>query len=335
MCALFWLAPTLTHAQQQPLTLAEVSDLVKGRVLPERILSLAREQCVSFAVDERVISTLRAAGADPAFAESLRTVCYPGPVLTVVSAPAGVAVRINGNNVGTAPWTSSMAEEVEALVEVQRGGSIQRSTVPLAHGQTTRIEFVFPSDTLEWPPLPTINDVVSKRGLAPPAVAAPTLRQPHAKRMSLKWLAMPPALGYVGWLAVNESLQGSATNDSPDNDNRKTIAAKSLRGAVGGLALGAIIVTVHALTRRPDKVLSNEDREFNAAAEKAFALRTAEARRLWLAGIPSTNAFQEETEAAQRTRERIAALNQQIRLQNMSAAQLKPKISIQVRPERK
>lgn len=58
-------SPRAAHAQPHPLALEDVVQLVRAQVSPARILELARENCLAFAMDAAATARLREAGAEP------------------------------------------------------------------------------------------------------------------------------------------------------------------------------------------------------------------------------------------------------------------------------
>lgn len=70
--------PALARGQSaNAYSLSDITDLVKNKVPSKRVLSLAKQSCVSFSFDDDAKSRLRRAGATTSLIDSLSTVCGP------------------------------------------------------------------------------------------------------------------------------------------------------------------------------------------------------------------------------------------------------------------
>lgn len=70
--------PALVHAQSaNAYSLSDITDLVKNKVPSKRVLSLAKQNCVSFSFDDDAKSRLRRAGATASLISDLSAVCGP------------------------------------------------------------------------------------------------------------------------------------------------------------------------------------------------------------------------------------------------------------------
>lgn len=70
--------PALAHAQSaNAYSLSDITDLVKNKVPSKRVLSLAKQNCVSFSFDDDAKTRLRHAGATTSLIDSLSAVCGP------------------------------------------------------------------------------------------------------------------------------------------------------------------------------------------------------------------------------------------------------------------
>jgi len=69
----------LVGQQGPPYTLEQLEGYLAVGLSPELILSRVQRDCLDFRVDARAEERLRAAGADDAFLQALRGVCYRGP----------------------------------------------------------------------------------------------------------------------------------------------------------------------------------------------------------------------------------------------------------------
>jgi putative serine protease PepD len=70
--------PALARGQSaNAYSLSDITDLVKNKVPSKRVLSLAKQNCVSFSFDDDAKSRLRRAGATTSLIESLSAVCGP------------------------------------------------------------------------------------------------------------------------------------------------------------------------------------------------------------------------------------------------------------------
>jgi hypothetical protein len=72
-------APARVRGQQQPFTLEQVVELLKGRVSEGRILDLIRADCIAFSATAEANTRLEAAGASPDFLQSLKAICVVLP----------------------------------------------------------------------------------------------------------------------------------------------------------------------------------------------------------------------------------------------------------------
>jgi hypothetical protein len=82
------LFPAGSHAQQgPPYTLEQLEGYLAVGLSPDLILSRVQRDCLAFRIDAAAEERLRVAGAQDAFMEALRGVCYRGPE-EVVEEPA-------------------------------------------------------------------------------------------------------------------------------------------------------------------------------------------------------------------------------------------------------
>jgi S1-C subfamily serine protease len=69
--------PRIARAQSSAYSLSDIVDLVRNKVPSKRVLSLAKENCVSFSVTEDAQARLRRAGAPASLLKGLKDVCGP------------------------------------------------------------------------------------------------------------------------------------------------------------------------------------------------------------------------------------------------------------------
>ena len=71
------LAAPLSAQATRPVSLEDIEGLLKSRVPAARILSRAKERCISFRIDSDADARLKRAGAGAIFIDQLREVCSP------------------------------------------------------------------------------------------------------------------------------------------------------------------------------------------------------------------------------------------------------------------
>jgi S1-C subfamily serine protease len=141
------LAAPVSAQATRPVSLEDIEGLLKSRVPAARILSRARDRCISFRIDSAADARLKKAGAGAIFIDQLREVCNPdmpkdaagaaptSPSISApsssVSAPAGidssVAVRITAALVGT-DLTVRKLPQLDLLVIGPRGDTVRLAT---------------------------------------------------------------------------------------------------------------------------------------------------------------------------------------------------------------
>lgn len=134
--------PALVRAQSaNSYSLSDITDLVKNKVPSKRVLSLAKQNCVSFSFDDDAKSRLRRAGATASLITDLSTVCGPDHPKSSAEDSAKAAAPSAPTVVAPPPDTTFPVKIRAAVV----GGDLTVRPVPQMdlyiigpHGDTTR-----------------------------------------------------------------------------------------------------------------------------------------------------------------------------------------------------
>lgn len=134
--------PALVRAQSaNSYSLSDITDLVKNKVPSKRVLSLAKQNCVSFSFDDDAKSRLRRAGATASLITDLSTVCGPDHPKSSAEDSAKAAAPSAPTVVAPPPDTTFPVKIRAAVV----GGDLTVHPVPQMdlyiigpHGDTTR-----------------------------------------------------------------------------------------------------------------------------------------------------------------------------------------------------
>lgn len=134
--------PALVRAQSaNSYSLSDITDLVKNKVPSKRVLSLAKQNCVSFSFDDDAKSRLRRAGATASLITDLSSVCGPDHPKSSAEDSAKAAAPSAPTVVAPPPDTTFPVKIRAAVV----GGDLTVRPVPQMdlyiigpHGDTTR-----------------------------------------------------------------------------------------------------------------------------------------------------------------------------------------------------
>jgi len=141
------LAAPMSAQTTRPVSLEDIEGLLKSRVPAARILSRAKDRCISFRIDSTADARLKKAGAGAIFIDQLREVCNPdmpkeaagaapapapvNPPPSSVQIPAGVdssvPVRITAALVGT-DLSVRKLPQLDLLVIGPRGDTVRLAT---------------------------------------------------------------------------------------------------------------------------------------------------------------------------------------------------------------
>lgn len=143
--ALAVFAAPLSAQATRPVSIEDIEGLLKSRVPAARILSRAKDRCISFRIDSAADARLKRAGAGAIFIDQLREVCNPdmpkdgtgaaqpapGNPQSAVQIPAGVdssvPVRITAALVG-ADLSVRKLPQLDLLVIGPRGDTVRFAT---------------------------------------------------------------------------------------------------------------------------------------------------------------------------------------------------------------
>jgi hypothetical protein len=240
------LAASPLHSQSgSSLDLEDVVTLLPAP--PAVRANIIHSRCVSFPLDATATSRLRSAGADEVTLEVIRNACFTGAELVVDSNLPGAEVLVNNQRVGTVPQNLRYATGGNMQVSARSAGRTLNASPTLQPGRRTRVHFGFLSDTSALPRIRTVGDVSRELNLErqwTPAVPAPPVPGPvksFGDNIFTHTVHLAGAAGGV-WFCMQEHACGL-----PDPQSGEYSSLSLAAGALGGLAVGAVVNYVIAL----------------------------------------------------------------------------------------
>jgi hypothetical protein len=298
-----------------------VTELFKDPELRADIPAAVRERCVSFALDAPTERTLRAAGADAAMLQVFRTACFTGTEIVVDSWPAGADISIDGQRIGSAPWTGRFNSTGSSIrITAQANGKAQTLTAALQPATRQRVWFSIASDTTELPLVPTRAAVIRQLDIASRwrAPEAPPIQPVKIGRFesSLMWTTfiVGGGVGTAYYCGQSTHQCGVPTNDP--GTGKATKGNAHLVGWLGGALAGAIVANTIDNKINGSRRAKNERNQLAyQSAQASWERRMTAARDNWIQNHPDVTATIRRAEAE---RAAAAARNRDTRAENQA-----------------
>jgi len=318
--------------QSRGLSVEEVVRLLSSGVSAARVAQNAKDACIAFPMDSTAEAQLARAQAPRELVASLRTNCFTGAILEIVTDPQGVDVAVDQRPVGTSPYRARLVSTPTLRVQARRGDQVQNFDVEVPRGTQVRVTFEMLEDTLALPPERTAQQIAEDLGLMRqwvPPIARPEAPVPPNQRGSgFRSLLVGVIGGGVGLVAASASPtpchdKQVASQDSYVGDKLyragtevdlglKPACAASIGAGVGVLSS---LVAQQLLAARSRNQLRRYDAAKNAYPGELARWNTATERErtAWLTANPQVNAAL-ATQANDRNR--IRSINDAIKRRN-------------------
>lgn len=311
-CALFALmAGTAARANGQTtgMKLEDVVNLLSRRVSAQIIAQNAKDACIAFPMDSAADAELARVQAPRELVSSLRTTCFTGAILEIVTNPPGVDVVVDQRRVGASPYRARVAPTPSLRVRVGSGEQVQNFDVEVPKSTHVRVAFEMLEDTLPVPPERSARQIAEGLGLMQqwtPPVPRPAMPVAPAQQGSgFRSLMIGALTGAVGFAAASASPtpchdKQVAAQDSYVGDKLYRAGTEvdlGLKPACAG-GVGAGVAVVSALVARQflearsrGQMRGYETAKANYPAELARWDASVEGQRsTWLAANSQVNA---------------------------------------------
>lgn len=295
--------------QSPGLSLEDVVNLLSRRVSAQIIAQNAKEACILFPMDSVAEAELAKARAPRELVASLRTNCFNGAILEVVTDPPGVDVVVDQKAVGASPYRARLAATPNVRVQVGRGDHAQNADIEIPKSTQVRITFEMLEDTVALPPERSARQIAEDLGLMRqwvPPIPRPTAPvAPVQHGSGFRSLLIGVVGGAVGLAAASASPtpchdKQVAAQDSYVGDKLYRSGAEVDLGVKPGCAagIGAGVALVSSLVARQwlDSRSRGEMRTYEAAKTNypvevaRWDASVERERATWLAANPQVNA---------------------------------------------
>ena len=314
------------------LSLQDVVALLSSGVSATRVAQNAKDACIAFPMDSVAEAELTRARAPRELVTSLRTNCFTGAILEVITDPPGVDVAIDQNRVGTSPYRARVASAASVRVQVRRGDQVQNYDVEVPRSTQVRVTFEMLEDTLAFPAERSARQIAEDMGLmrqwVPPVVRPELPVAPVQRGSGFRSLLIGAIGGAVGLVAASASPtpchdKQVAAQDSYVGDKLYRAGTEVDLGVKAGCAAGvgagvgilSSLITRQWLESRSRAQLRHyENAKITYPNDVArWEAATDRERTAWLAANPQVNAA-----LAAQTREhnRIQANNDAVKRRN-------------------
>lgn len=311
-CVLFALMIGTTsraHGQAAGMSLQEVVSFLSTGLSAQIIAQNAKEVCISFPMDSVAEAELARARAPRELVASLRTNCFTGAILEIVTNPPGVDVLVDQRRVGASPYRARVSSTPSVRVQVGRGDLVQNFDVEIPRSMLVKVAFEMHEDTLPVPPERSARQVAEGLGLmqqwVPPVPRPAAPVAPVPKGSGFRSLLIGALTGAVGLAAASASPtpchdKQVAAQDSYVGDKLYRAGAEVDLGVKPACAagLGAGVAVVSSLVaqqwlnaRSRGQMRAYDAAKTNYPAELARWDASVERERAgWLATNPQVNA---------------------------------------------
>jgi hypothetical protein len=297
------------EAQSTGRSLQDIIDLLAGRVTPSRVAQRAKEDCIAFPIDAEAESKLTSAGASRELIASLRTSCFTGAILEVVSEPTGVDLAVDGRTVGKTPYRARVTPTSAMRLQVRRGEQVQSFDAEIPPGMQVRVAFDILEDTIPWPPERSARQIADDLGImrqwTPPVPMPHEPVAPGATRSGMRALLVGVIGGGIAFAAASMSPtpchdKQVAATDSYLGDKLYPAGSEVDLGlkpaCAGGIGGGVAIVSSVVARQLFNSRHRSRVRAYEAAKAgyreqvSRWEASTAREREVWLASNSQVNA---------------------------------------------
>jgi hypothetical protein len=275
---------------------------------------------------------LTAAGAPRDLLVSLRTSCFTGAILEVVSDPSGADLTIEGRPMGQTPYRARVTPTSAMRVQVKRGGQAQSFEAEIPPGMQVRVAFEILEDTVPYPPEKSARQIADELGVMrqwnPPV---PMPREPVAPKSggtSTRALLVGLAGGGLAFAAAALSPtpchdKQVAAQDSYVGDKLYRAGSEVDLGVkpacAGGIGGGVAIVSSLVARQLFNSRYRSRVQQYETARSSyrdqvsRWEQSTARDREAWLLANPQVNAV---LASQTRDRQQVQSRNDEIKRRN-------------------
>jgi hypothetical protein len=314
------------------LSLPDVMTLLSSGVSATRVAQNAKDACIAFPMDSVAEAELARAKAPRELVASLRTSCFTGAILEVITDPPGVDIAVDQRRVGASPYRTRLSATPAVRVQVRRGDQVQNFEVEVPRSTQVRVSFEMLEDTLALAPERTARQIADELGVmrqwVPPIARPAAPVAPVQQGSGMRSLLIGAISGAAGFAAAG--LSPTPCHDKQVAAQDSYVGDKLYRagtqvdlgvkpGCAAGLGAGVGIVSTLIARQWLDSRSRGQVRQYETAKNSypndvaRWEAATERERTAWLAANTQVNAAL-ATQANERSR--IQASNDAVKRRN-------------------